>query len=110
MKFRKHNVEHAIEEANERSHKAASKSDLWTNVWWAEGAILHLQAILEYGLFDCYKDMKDFLIDFYPSDLPWNKKQCDQVISLILQDSRWPTLQEGFLTEWNLDLTKLLSQ
>lgn len=54
--------------------------------------------------------MKDFLIDFYPSDLPWNKKQCDQVISLILQDSRWPTLQEGFLTEWNLDLTKLLSQ
>lgn len=42
MKFRKHNVEHAIEEANERSHKAASKSDLWTNVWWAEGVLFFI--------------------------------------------------------------------
>lgn len=103
MMFYPHNIEESRNRSNERAKLAFSKYGLHTNVWFAEYNLLHLQEIGEIGLPDCYKEVGDFLYDFWPN-FPWKTQEHQVVVTLILGDARWPAIREAVKLKIGIDM------
>ena len=59
---------------------------------------------MESGLNPDYKNVNDFLCDFYP-DFPWDKDERDEIIKLMfVQSERISKIEMGFKSRFNFSI------
>src|SRR5262249_10531942 len=100
---RKHDIELARREAEDRRAAATALHPVHSPAWHAEYAVLKLQDVVQLGLMDCYASFEQSLSDFYP-DLPWAQEAAGESLRLILADPRFQEIQVALLALHCFDL------
>ena len=102
MRWGQPEIDAARAKADARHRAASEKHPQYSDEWFAENQILHLEEITREGIAACYTGVDDFMVDFW-MDFSWDKRASIQV-RLILTDPRFEAIQRWFLDTHNTDL------
>jgi hypothetical protein len=100
--FRPHDMKLAQTEHHAWRKEALKKGSRDSDEFYAEFNLLQLESVRTQGLMDCYRDFKEFLIDF-AMDFPWTRSS-KNVRKIMMDDPRFEIINDHINSTYGYDL------
>jgi hypothetical protein len=96
--------------SGQRLAAAKDKGPSYSDAWFAELNLVHLQQVAEWGIPDCYETFCEWLVDF-GVDFAWGCDEFAAQAKMVRDDPRMPVIAKKIWDDWEgFDITDWLDK